>query len=103
MTKFINDPSDIDRTVVVTTCYGQAGKECVPDRAILMSVTSGKRSTYKALIQNGSLYDPASIRFPRDKQYQTVTKKCFDSYLKCLSTGEYQDYEKAAREFRKSK
>jgi hypothetical protein len=103
MTKFINDPSQINHTVVVTTCYGQTGNECTQEKAVLMSIKSEKRSTYKVLTQNGSLYEPTSLRFPREKQYQTITKKCFDAYLKCLSTGEYQDYEKAAREFRKSK
>jgi hypothetical protein len=102
MTKFISDPSEIDRTIVVTKCFGQGGAECKHEKAILMSVTSNGRSSYKALVHNGSIYDPTSIKFPRERQYQNVSKSCFDKFLLALTTGDYQDYEKAAREYRKS-
>jgi len=103
MTKFISDPSEIDRTVIVTKYYGQAGKECDAEKAILIATGSDDKETYRALIHNGTIYDPTSIRFPRDKQYQVVTKACFDKYLHSLTTGDYADYEKAAREYRKLK
>lgn len=102
MTQFISDPSQINKTVVVTKCFGQAGKECTPEKAIIMSVTSDGRSAYKALVHNGSLYDPTSIKFPRERLYQNVTKACFDKFLLALTSGDYQDYEKASREYRKS-
>ena len=102
MTEFISDPSQINRTLVVTTCYGKRGTECEYQKAILMSVTSNGRCTYKALVHNGSLYDPTSIKFPRDRDYRNVSKLCFEKFLHALKTGDYQDYEKAAREYRKS-
>lgn len=102
MTQFINDPDQVNRTLVVTTCFGKNGQECTHEKAILMSVTSGGRGSWKALVHNGSLYDPTSIKFPREREYRNVTKTCFDKFLHALSTGDYQDYEKAVREYRKS-
>ena len=101
MTQFISDPSQINRTLVVTTCYGKSGKECTPDKAILMSVTSDGHSAYKALVHNGSIFDPKSIKFPREREYRAISKSCFEKFLHALTTGDYQDYEKAEREYRK--
>lgn len=102
MTQFISDPSQIDRTQIETKYYGQAGKECPVERAIIVAVVSGTKHTFKALIHNGSLYDPTSIKFPRERQYQVITKACFDKFLLALTTGDYANYEKAVREYRKS-
>lgn len=101
MTEFISDPSQLNRTSITTKCYGKGGKECVYQRAILISVTSDGHSSYKALVHNGSLFDPTSIKFPRECEYRVVSKLCFDKFLHALTTGDYQDYEKAAREYRK--
>lgn len=49
MTEFISDPSQLNRTSITTKCYGKDGKECVYQRAILISVTSDGHSSYKAL------------------------------------------------------
>lgn len=103
MTQFISDSSQIERNEAIVKYYGKGGSECKQEQAILVSSDINGKVTYKALIYNGSLYDPTSIKFPRDRQYHIVSKACFDKYALALSTGDYGNYEKAVREYRKPK
>ena len=102
MARFISDISQIERPQVDTKYFNKSGVECDKGKHIASVVSSLNRSTYYALIYNGSIFDPKSIRFPRDPQYGRISKACFDKYLFALISGKFSDYEKATREFHKS-
>ena len=99
---FVNDMSDITKEEIRVTFYGKAGEECDPGKAIITMTTRGDKAIYHALMHLGSIYDPTSIKFPKDGQYRKITKACFEKFLLALKSGDYGDYEKAAREYRRA-
>jgi hypothetical protein len=102
MTRFISDKSQIEPSKVVTTYYGKGGEECDKDKAIIYHISTDTRDTYFSIVQNGGIFNPDSLRFPRPVQYGKISKECFTKFLSALISGKQSDYEKAAREYRKS-
>lgn len=99
--KFVSNTSDVEKKEVIVVNYDSKGKPCEEGRHVLSETTIDNKKSAKALIVGGLLYDPKNRNMPKDREYRVVSMSCFNKYLTYLTSGEYHDYEKAAREFRK--